>query len=95
MHGVGSALPQGGIAPEPNHAHVERFRKLGKPPADRADPDHDHGFAPEFILATRGIADHVAPHALRLIIACLGNPARKRQDERHRVLGDGASVHTA
>ena len=95
MHGVGSALPQGGIAPERNHAHVERFRELGKSPADRADPDHDHGLAPELILATRGIADHVAPHTFCLIITCLGDPARKCQDERHRVLRDCAVVDAA
>ena len=41
------------------------------------------------------IADHAAPDAPRLVVARLRQPAAQRQDQRHRVLGDGAGVDAA
>jgi hypothetical protein len=51
--------------------------------------------AAELVLAQRQIADHAAPDSPCLVVARLGKAAAQGEDQRHRVLGDGAGVDAA
>src|SRR5271166_4263054 len=95
MDGIGVALATPGIATDSDDAHVEGLRESCKVPADRAGTHDDHGLAAELVLSYGGVADHIAPDALRLIVARLGKPPRESEHERHRVLRNRSRVDTA
>src|SRR5712671_5989401 len=60
--------------------------------ADAAEADDQQRLAAEFVLALADIRDHAAPVVLDLIVARNMKLTRHGEDQRHRVLGNGARV---
>src|SRR6185369_15924416 len=92
---VGRFASGRGIALDSDHSQPERLREVRKPAADVAQAHDEERLAADLVLALGDVGDHAAPRMLRLVIARFGELARHREDEGHRVLGDGAGIHAA
>ena len=73
-------------------AHAEGAGQGREPQADAAKADHDQRLAAKLVLAAGPVADHRPPETLGLIVAREMELACQRQDQRHRVFGDGALI---
>ena len=95
MHRIRSTSAEGWMAPQPDDAHIEGLGQLGQSSADVPQADDKKRLAAELVLALGKIADHAPPHALLLVVTGLGKTAAQCEHQRHRVLGDRASIDAA
>src|SRR6185437_5599136 len=92
---IGAIRARSRVAADPDDAQVEGTGELRQAAADPAKADNQQRLAAEFVLALGPLTDHPAPEMSPLVVTGLGETANHRQDERHRMLGDGARVDAA
>src|SRR5262249_49205109 len=78
---------------EANDQKPECFGKLRQTTSDATQTDDQQRLAAEFVFALCTIGNHAAPDVLGLIVACLRQLPRHRENERHRVFRDCAEIY--